>query len=1227
MRPIPALLLSLLLLCAAAAAAGPSGSEAALLRRAAVLEGPRGDVRIKKMDTPWRRAEAGMLLSGGDRVQTGEEGGAVIRFTDDSVLTCGPSTTVTIMPRAAATGKASLNLLQGVLYFFSRAREGELEVLTPSGIAGLRGTEFVLAVDAGGETSVDMFDGRVALGNAAGELVLSGGQRGRMAVGRPPVGPARIDASQALQWALYYPAVLDPDELALGDGERSALAESLDAYRAGNLLGALAHYPSGIRPGTAETHAYRAALVLAVGLTTRAREELDAMPAGHRGRLAIERMLAAVWRKAAPGVSAPPASASEWLAESYHRQAFGNLEGAREAARAAVERSPRFGFAWVRLAELEFGFGRTVEALAALERGRTLAPQNAHAWVLQGFLLAAEGRSAEAREAFGRALSLDAGLGGAWLGRGLVAFRTGDGAAGRRDLLAAAALEPQQAIFHSYLGKAFSRLGEPSLAARELDRARALDPADPTPWLYAAIRDVQEYRFNRAIGSVTESLRLNDNRRVYRSRYLLDQDKAVRSSNLAALYRHNGMTDLAVREAARAVESDYANASAHQLLADSFDALRDPTRINLRHETAWFNEQLLASLLAPVGGGPLSQYVSQQEYSQLLEQDGWGGTSISEWRDQGVFDQLASLHGTFGRFSTGLDLVYRRERGTRPNNDTTRRELAWQAKIQLSLRDSLYALVKMNRQNGGDLQLNPDNRVGNGGLRFTDTEAPGLLLAGWNHRWSPGVHTLVLGSRVSGRQEVEAPATTQVLLQRDAVALEPGFLRTGAAGAPEYASPEFRQPGAAPAVLQPDGSLRLSPDFLRAIEPYLRRGAVTATFGEKFDFSTRRELDIHGAEAQHLWQREDNTLVFGGRWQHGDFDTGTRLDLLNPVNAGYYTAPAVAQRQEVGFERRSLYVYDFLHLTRRLTLLGGVAWDWMERPENFRNPPVSPLSRRDSGTSAKAGFTFAPSGAIAVRGVYAEALGGVTFDDSVRLEPVQLAGFNQAFRTVISESLVGSVEAPDYRTVGLSVEGRAAGSTWWSLTGTELREKVERSVGAFTAFVSPAFPAGAVILPSGRLERLDYRERAGRATLNRLFGETWAVSLAYGLARAELLQQAPEIPVSVNRHAHRCDVGTLHEATLGLHWQSPSGWFARLDGVWLRQRLSVSLADVREGGVTGDTFAQAHVHAGYRFSRNRCEASAGLLNITDRDYRLSPLNYTQALPRERTVVVRLRVGF
>ena len=182
----------------------------------------------------------------------------------------------------------------------------------------------------------------------------------------------------------------------------------------------------------------------------------------------------------------------------------------------------------------------------------------------------------------------------------------------------------------------------------------------------------------------------------------MDQDRAVRSANLASIYRDAGMTEVSVREAARAVNDDYGNYSAHLFLADSYNALRDPTRFNLRYETAWFNELLLANLLSPVGGTPLSQNISQQEYARLFEVNRVGLASDSQFRTDGQFHELASQFGRVGNTSWSLDLDYQRNEGVRPNNELDRLETYLTAKYQLTAADSFFLLAKYQDYSSGD---------------------------------------------------------------------------------------------------------------------------------------------------------------------------------------------------------------------------------------------------------------------------------------------------------------------------------------------------------------------------------------------------------------------------------------------------------------------------------------------------------------------------------------------
>lgn len=338
------------------------------------------------------------------------------------------------------------------------------------------------------------------------------------------------------------------------------------------------------------------------------------------------------------------------------------------------------------MAELEFSFGRTRPAREAVQRTLDLAPSHAQARALQGFLFAADNRLNKVLAAFDRAIALDPALGNAWLGRGLCRRRMGLlGSSIHRssplgeadwlsDLQTAAILEPRRSLLRSYAGKAFAEVGESRRAARELAYAQQLDANDPTPWLYSGWLKWQESRDNEAVRDLGQSIERNDHRALFRSRLLLDQDRAVRSASLAKIYRSAGLDEVSLREAARAVTCDYASHSAHQFLAESYDALRDPARFNLRYETIWFNELLLANLLSPVGAGLLSQSLSQQEYARLFEANRLGVFSSTEVRSDGQVREIASQYGLLGRTSYTVDVDYQHNNGVRPNNDLDRLE-------------------------------------------------------------------------------------------------------------------------------------------------------------------------------------------------------------------------------------------------------------------------------------------------------------------------------------------------------------------------------------------------------------------------------------------------------------------------------------------------------------------------------------------------------------------------
>jgi len=150
---------------------------------------------------------------------------------------------------------------------------------------------------------------------------------------------------------------------------------------------------------------------------------------------------------------------------------------------------------------------------------------------------------------------------------------------GRSEIEIAASLDPDNSLIRSYLGKAYYEEKRDKKASNQLAMARELDPLDPTPWFYDAIRKQTINRPVEALQDLQKSIELNDNRAVYRSRMLLDEDLAARSASLGRIYSDLGFQQLALVEGWKSVNADPANYSAHRFLADSYAALP-------RHEIA-----------------------------------------------------------------------------------------------------------------------------------------------------------------------------------------------------------------------------------------------------------------------------------------------------------------------------------------------------------------------------------------------------------------------------------------------------------------------------------------------------------------------------------------------------------------------------------------------------------------------------------------------------------------
>ncbi len=1144
-----------------------------------------GQVEVYPVNgTQWAPAHTNQVLHIGDRLRTAEHSRATLRLSDLTLLRVNELTTLQIRPPQEAGRQSLLDVSGGSLYFLSREKPARQQFRTPLSSGAIRGTEFNLSVGQDGKTAVALIEGELTLSNELGQVAMASGEMGTVEAGKAPAKSPMVEAINIIQWCLYYPGVLDVEELPLSTDERQALGPSLAAYSSGDLLQAAAKYPSGRSPGSDAERVYRAATLLAVGQVDQAEALLDRTGTGNAAKLglAVGEVIAAV--KNQPGPRATPAElASEHLAESYYFQSHGQLQEALDAARAAVLKSPNFGFGWARVAELELSFGHQASAMEAIDKSIQLSPNNAQSYAVKGFILLAQNHIAEAEAAFDHAISLDGALGNAWLGRGLCKVRGGHREEGRQDMQTAAVLEPQRAILRSYLGKSFSNAGDNKRAEKELGLAQKLDPNDPTAWLYSALVEEEQNQVNSAVRDLEQSKKLNDNERLFRSKMLLDQDRAVRGANLANVYQDTGiinwnkgvaMSDWGVREASRAVSDDYANFSAHQFLANNYDALRDPQQFNLRYDTPWLSELLMANMLAPVGAGNLSEFSSQQAYARLFQENHFGASSDTEYLTHGDWIERASQYGVWGPASYAVDVEYRSLPGWRPNNQIEDFTGTVRAKDQLTPQDSIliegiyysaeFGDIAQYYNNSGTINNPnapaPSTTFSGHSRQWGNFDQPNILL-GYNHEWSPGSHTLVLGGRLNDRLFYSDPVSPVTFT-------------------------------------------------------FVSGGQVAAVLTRPLSVQFDRTIEAYSGEIQQIWQTEHNTLVAGARYLTGDASTFAQIDNPNSV------PPTISsQRTEADLDHYSVYGYETIKPFDILQLTAGISYDFVRYPQNIDTAPISTLEVEHDQVSPKVGFVLTPLPDTHLRFAYTRSLGGSVFnyDNNLRLEPTEVAGFNQTFRSLIPESVVGVVPGTHFTTYSAGIEQSFKTSTYLTLEGRILDSTGERSLGVLTN--SSPFPVPDS--PGNISQSLDFTEQTVLVSLNQLICDNWSLGARYQVSHADLKSTFGGIPTAAPGNPSEDVNATLQQLTLYANYYHRCGFFSQFQGIWTGQHN----AGYGPPGLPGDYFWQFNLYAGYRFLHRAAEVRVGLLNLTDQDYTLNPLNLYYDQPRGRTVSLAFKFYF
>jgi tetratricopeptide (TPR) repeat protein len=612
-----------------------------------------------------------------------------VQLVNQAVLRIDQNTAMRLDNIAAEKEERStLSLLQGALQSFSR-KPRSFEVSTPYLNGSIEGTEFVFRVEEN-ESELTVFEGTVVAANAQGSVTVTGGESATAVKGQAPQARTVVSPRDAAQWSLYYPPVL-----AAGSTADAGLQDAAALLSVGRVEEARAGIDKVLDKDPNAGLAYALSAVIHVVQNNNDQALADAQQA----------------------VSLSPDSAAAKIALSYAQQAAFDIPSARDTLQQAVEQQPDDALAWARLAELQLMLGERRQSRESAQKATALDPNLSRTQMTLGFAALAEFRNDEAKAAFTRAIELDSADPLTHLGLGLAKISSGELEAGRGDIEVAVGLGSSNALLRSYLGKAYFEERRAPLDSDQFDIAKQLDPNDPTAFLYSGIAKQTRNRPVEALQDLDASAERNDNRAAYRSRLLLDRDRAARGTSLARVYKDLGFTQLGVNESTESLAVDPSNAAAHRFLSDSYQGVR-------RHEIARVSELLQAQLMQDVNINPVQPSLSEtnlnivtqggpasagfNEFTPLFERNktqlnltGFGGNNDTYGGEAVVSGLYGPASFSVGAYSYDTD-------GWRDNNGLDRNIYNLFGQVAVTPQLNIQAEFRRSESEAGDLAFNFD---------------------------------------------------------------------------------------------------------------------------------------------------------------------------------------------------------------------------------------------------------------------------------------------------------------------------------------------------------------------------------------------------------------------------------------------------------------------------------------------------------------------------------------
>lgn len=589
----------------------------------------------------------------------------------------------------------SLLALSGATYVASLDEIKLFIAQTENAIIAPTGTEFLIKIDKNtNDTTITVFNGSLEISNDYDRESFPLSGYGKTVVVRKNQKPRdeKVKSLRDVQWMLHYPTIIGhhqdgPYKELLEEAEKSLSIKRVEEAEAKITLVLKSD------PNNSEAIALQSIIALV--------QHNDKEFA-----LTLAKEAVSSNRESVPAV----------LALAYALQSQYKLDEALNVVKES-RLAEKNALLLAQRAELRMAVGELQLAVEDAEKAVNLEPKNPRTLTVRGFAYLLEMDTTRAKDSFAAAIELDQASPMPRLGKGLALIREGTLEEGRIEIEIAVVLDPSNSLLRSYLGKAYFEEKRYPLATKQFEMAKKLDPQDPTPWLYDAIQKQTQNRPVEALQDIEKSIELNDNRAVYRSRLLLDQDQAGRGSSLARIYDNLGFEKRALMETAKSLSYDPASHSAHRFLSDAYTNIP-------RHEIARVSELLQAQLLQPINVNPVQPHLAVADLN-IIANTGPAVAGFNEFtplfernKPQLVASGIAGSNNTIGnevvasmlydRASISVGQFHYETQGFRKNNDETHNIYNAFMQYAVTPKFNIQTELRTRKTEHGDLLLDFD---------------------------------------------------------------------------------------------------------------------------------------------------------------------------------------------------------------------------------------------------------------------------------------------------------------------------------------------------------------------------------------------------------------------------------------------------------------------------------------------------------------------------------------